>query len=125
MTFFPKILQNFLMGGAIVSSISYAATYLNPLLAALFWAYPVTLLPSIYFMKQKGKTNAYISKFLMSSTFSLVILFSTTFALSYFTKHDESNSLLKPVGKATLVWALTSLTFFVIIKVLHLEKHFM
>ena len=71
-----NLVQNFLMGGAIVASISYIGTFMDPLLGAIWWSFPVSLLPTIYFMKKNKKSNDYIAKFTLSTTFALILLFS-------------------------------------------------
>ena len=54
-----KILINFLLGGAIVSATSYLGAYTTPLIAALFWAYPFSLFPSIHFLKEIKKKHLF------------------------------------------------------------------
>lgn len=120
-----ELLQNFVTGGLIVSSISYIANYLNPLLAAIWWAFPISLLPSLFFMKEQGKDSAYISKFVLSSSYSLVILFITTYFLSYFIKNTSNNDLVEPILKSSLIWFVCSLIFYYGVKYLDLEKYFM
>jgi len=73
-TMWVKLLINFLLGGTIVASVSYIATFMNPVLASIWWSFPLSIIPSMYFMKQNGKSNQYISKFLLSTTFALILL---------------------------------------------------
>ena len=80
------LLQNFFIGGLITASISYSGTFLSPVLAAIWWAFPVSLLPSMYYMHQQGKSFDYISKFAITTTFALIIMFVTTMALGHFFK---------------------------------------
>jgi hypothetical protein len=63
------ILFNFLLGGISVACTSVLGNYMSPLAGAIFWAYPITIIPSLFFMKQNGKDNEYLSKFLISTTF--------------------------------------------------------
>lgn len=83
---FDKLLQNFLLGGTVIAITSYLATFMNPVMGAIFWSYPISILPSIYYMKTNGKNNKYIAKFLFSTTFALILLMLTTFAISYYLK---------------------------------------
>ena len=95
------ILMNFLMGGTAVVGTSILGNFLNPLAGAIFWSYPINLLPSIFFMKQNKKDNLYLSKFLVSTTFGLLLLGTTTFALSYFIRNSpDDSSLWHSIGKA-------------------------
>jgi hypothetical protein len=58
-----NLINNFFVGGFTIATTSYLATYLSPLLGAIFWSYPLTILPSIFFMKGEKKSNKTISKF--------------------------------------------------------------
>ena len=62
-----KLFINFLLGGFIVSGTSWLGAFASPLIAALFWAYPFSLFPSIFFLQSQGKPNSYISKFLFNN----------------------------------------------------------
>lgn len=122
---FEKTFINFLIGGTIIASVSYLSTYFNPLIGAIVWSYPLSILPSIYYMKNAGKTNQYVSKFLLSTTFGLILLFLTTLLLSIFTKKAKDGSLIKPVLMATFWWFIMSIIFYFIIKFSGYEKYFM
>jgi hypothetical protein len=106
-----QLFINFMIGGTIIASVSYLATFVNPLIASIWWCYPISLIPSIYFMKSNGKTNEYISKFLLSTTFALFLLFGSTYAMSYYIK--RSPDLFMPILKSTGWWILGSVIFFV------------
>ena len=114
---------NFLMGGAIVSSISYIGTYLDPLLGAIWWSFPISLLPTLYFMKKNNKSNKYIAKFALSTTFALVLLLLSCFCLSYFINRDSG--LLMPILKSAVIWLVASIIFYFSVKDLDLEKKFL
>ena len=102
-TVLKDIIQNFFVGGTCVAITSYLGTFLSPLAGAIFWAYPITILPSIFFMKQQNKTNKYIAKFLFSTTFALILLMGVTFLLGYLIKNsDDRDSLWKPVFGSTI-----------------------
>ena len=121
-----NLLQNFVIGGLAVAITSYLGTFLSPLAGAIFWAYPITILPSIFFMKENGKNNKEIGKFLFSTTFALILLMAVTLALSYLIKNaPEKQSLWIAVGKSTGVFLLGSAIYFGIIKAFKLQKYFM
>jgi hypothetical protein len=60
---FWDLFKNFLLGGLIVASISYIATYVDPLIGAIWWSFPLTLVTSLWFMHSHGKNNTYLAKF--------------------------------------------------------------
>lgn len=120
------MVQNFLIGGAAVATTSYIGTFLSPLAAAIFWAYPITILPSIFFMRQQGKKNAFIAKFLLSTTFALILLMGVTFLLSYAVRHSpDTESLWIPVLKSTVGFAVGAVLYYLIIVGFGLKKYFM
>ena len=65
-----NLIKNFLIGGFTIATTNYLATYLTPLLQPIFWWYPLTILPSIFFIKYEKKCNKTISKFLLGTTFA-------------------------------------------------------
>lgn len=120
-----SVIQNFLLGGFIVASISYIGTFMDPLLGAIWWSFPLSILPTLFFMKNHGKSNNYISKFAISTTYALVLLVLSTGFLAYFIKKNTNNSLWLPIGNTVMVWLLSSIFFFGIIKYFKLEDKFM
>tara|TARA_B110000858_G_C17793833_1_gene471342 strand:- start:695 stop:1078 length:384 start_codon:yes stop_codon:yes gene_type:complete len=120
------ILINFLLGGFAVAGTSVLGSYMNPLAGAIFWSYPVTIIPSVFFMRESGKDNQYIAKFLFSTTFALGLLVISTMAMSYFIKgSDKDISLWAPIGKASLVYLVAALVFYLIIRFAGVEHYFM
>ena len=121
-----QLAQNFVLGGLIVASISYLGTFLNPVAAAIFWSYPISILPSIYFMKKNGKNNQYVSKFLYSTTLALVLLLLSTFAMGKFiSKANNSDSILPPIAKATGLWVIGSIIYYLGIEYGGYKSYFM
>lgn len=118
-----ELTQNFILGGLITVSISYFGTFLDPLLGAIWWSFPISLIPTIYFMKQSGKNNKYISNFVISTSYSLILLFISCWFMSYFLKN--SNSIAFPIFKATIIWFVSSIIFYNVIKYYKLEDKFM
>ena len=120
------VIQKFLIGGAAVATTSYLGTFLSPLAGAIFWAYPITILPTIFFMRQQGKKNAFIAKFLLSTTFALILLMGVTFLLSYAVRHSpDTQSLWIPVLKSTGGFAAGAVLYYLIIVGFGLRKYFM
>jgi hypothetical protein len=123
---FLPIAINFLLGGFAVAGTSILGSYMNPLAGAIFWSYPITIIPSVFFMRENNKDNTYIAKFLFSTTFALGLLVAATIALSYFIKHSEDGtSLWIPIGKTTLVYLVVATVFYLIIRFAGLQHYFM
>ena len=91
-----SLIQNFLLGGAIVASISYLGTFFDPLIGAIWWSFPISLLPTLFFMKKHGKDNKYIAKFTISTTYALVLLVLSTAVLAMFIKNNKNTIRINP-----------------------------
>ena len=119
-----NLIQNFIIGGTLVALTSYVGTFFSPLVGAIFWSFPISILPTLYFMKQNNKSNEYISKFTLSTTYALALLVVTTFFLSYFIK-QERKGITKAVVKTTIVWLASSILFYILVRYFDLENKFM
>ena len=117
------LIENFILGGLVTVITSYIGTYFSPLAASIFWVYPFTLLPTVFYMRKSGKDNKFISKFLLKTTFALIILFLVTLTLSKLFLHFGDNIifvLLASLG----VWFMLGLIYYYLINVLGLKKYF-
>ena len=120
------ILLNFVLGGISVAGTSVLGNYMNPLAGAIFWAYPITIIPSLFFMRENSKDNEYLAKFLLSTTFGLILLGATTIAMSYFIRNENKEiSLWTPIGKGSLVYGGGAALFYIIVKYCGLSHYFM
>ena len=118
-----NLIQNFIIGGCITASTSYLATFLSPVLAAIWWAFPISLIPSMFYMHQQNKDNKYISKFVITTTYALGVLFFTTMAMGYFYKYHKTGFWL-PIFKAISIWAVLGGLYYYVVKYFDLEKKF-
>jgi uncharacterized membrane protein (GlpM family) len=112
---------SFILGGIIVSVVLLLTDLFNPLIGSLFWAFPITIIPILYSLHYQNKSNTFISKFLTSSSFSLIILFLTTFSMSYFIKY---NNIKNTLFKSVFVWMFLSILFYQLIIYLGFSKYF-
>tara|TARA_Y100000768_G_scaffold346843_1_gene294684 strand:- start:826 stop:1164 length:339 start_codon:yes stop_codon:yes gene_type:complete len=112
-----------MLGGSVTAIASWIGTFINPLIAAIYWSYPISILPTIYFMKRYSKDNLYISKYLISTTFALILLMIATFFMAYFIK--TTNNIILSIFKSTIIWFICSLIFYYGVIFLKLDKYFM
>jgi hypothetical protein len=112
-TISAQLFRSFIIGGTIISSVSYLTTFVNPLIASIWWSYPISILPPIYFMKANGKTNEQIYKFLLSITFVLFLLLGYVYMLGYYIKISKSKELTIPILKSTGWWIAGSALFYI------------
>lgn len=110
-----QLFKNFIFGGLAISSVSYIATFLNPIIASIWWSYPISIIPVIYFMKQNNVSNTHISRFLLGITVVSILTILCCYLLSYFIKYSETG-LLEPIIKSSLVWILGCVIFYMLVK---------
>ena len=96
----------------MVTLVSYIANTFGPVLGAIVWSYPVSLLPSLYFMKASGKSNQYIGKFLFDSTNTLIILFITTLCMSKFMNDNKNHPIIYPIIYSTIIWIILGISYY-------------
>lgn len=116
------VLKNFIVGGMMTAGISYMGTYVDSLTGAILWSIPVSIIPTIYFMQESGKSSVYISRFVYTTTFALLLLVMSCGILAYYIKKDDD--IVMPIVKATSVWVLASSLFFYVVKRYKLESKF-
>ena len=115
--------KNFILGGFLITSISWIALHFSPLLAAIWWSFPFTLIPSLVLIHNKGKSNEYLSKFMNGAIYASLLLVISIISLSYFFKRTKTG-IEEPILKASGVWLLCSITYYLIVKIFGLEKYF-
>ena len=116
------VLKNFIVGGMMTAGISYMGTYVDSLTGAILWSIPVSIIPTIYFMQESGKSSMYISRFVYTTTFALLLLVLSCGILAYYIKKDDD--IVMPIVKATAAWILASSLFFYVVKRYKLESKF-
>ncbi len=106
-----------MIGGFVISSTSYIATFMSPLLGAIWWSYPFSVVPTVFYMKQNGKSNEEISKFLVYTVFALGLLVVSIYAMSHFVKtHPDKQGIVLPILKASVIWLVCSILFYLVCK---------
>jgi hypothetical protein len=119
-----ELVKNFIMGGTIISTVSYLATFISPLVAAIIWSYPFSILPTVYFMKRNGTSNARVSKFLFSTSYALILLIVATVSMGIMMKNDKSVGGLNSILKATGIWAVGAVVLYAAVHATGTAHHF-
>jgi len=123
---YSQIMRNFILGGFIIASVSYVATFFNPVAGSILWAFPFSIIPVLYFMKANNKDNTYIAKFLLSTTFSVGLLILCTFMISYYlNQSNECDGITPSILKATAWWIICSIIFYLSIMYGGFKQYFM
>jgi Kef-type K+ transport system membrane component KefB len=99
------------------------ATFLNPMVAAIWWSYPISIIPVLYFMKQNGVNNSHISRFMLGITIVSLLTVICCYLLSYFIKNSKEE-LISSIIKASLFWILSSAIFYLLVNYFGYESYF-
>jgi hypothetical protein len=83
----------FVFGGVIVLSVSLLSENVSNMYASLLWAFPFTLIPTIYYLYIQNKPTKHIQDFIKKTNVSIIILF-IIIALLYFIYTYTQNLLL-------------------------------
>lgn len=110
-----QLFRNFVSGGFVIASVSYLATFYDPIIASIWWSYPISIIPVIYFMKQNDMTNSHISKFLLGITVVSILTIICCYLLSYYIK-KSNNGLVEPIFKSSVWWIIGSMLFYYLVK---------
>jgi hypothetical protein len=125
MQLYERVIQNFLIGGSVIALVSFLASFENPVIAAIIWSYPLSIVPSMYNMKQNHHSDQYIAKFLFSTTFALLLLVICTLTLAYYLSRSKpSESITPAVLKSTVIWGICSVIFYIIAEYGGYKKYF-
>jgi len=92
--YMDKLFITFLIGGLVVSSVSYLSNFVSNYYASILWAFPFTVLPTIYYLKHEGKSNLYISDFLIKTSISILILVGVLATMSYAVRYYSINTTI-------------------------------
>lgn len=113
---FASIATNFATGGFVVASVSVLATYMNPVAGAIWWSFPFSILPSIYFMRAHGRSNQDVGAFVRSITFALVLLVVAAYALSYYFNKlpAYADDWWIAVAKGAAIWLFCAIVFYLV-----------
>jgi len=118
-----QLFKNFILGGLTIASVSYMATFLNPIIASIWWSYPISIIPVLYFMKQNGVNKLHISRFMLGITVVSILTIVSCYLLSYFIQNSKEK-LSVSIIKASLWWIFSSALFYYIIKYFGYESYF-
>ena len=105
-----NLLTAFITGGITVAGTTYITQYLSPELGDIFWSFPLTLLPAIYFLFESGDSANKIADFVIGSAYTMFILLS--FLVTFFFSVRHGRSVPQATLLASGVWAIFSILYY-------------
>lgn len=116
MTLQSEVITSFFIGGFLLATITYLAKYLEPALAALVWASPIILLPSVVILWNNKVANKTIMNFVFISIPYLIL--TVIWQISFILILKKTSYLEKPNGIiyaaiiSIIIWILFALLFY-------------
>lgn len=110
-------LNTFFGAGLTSTLIYYITEKFNPIIAAIIWTVPFTMIFPIYSMHKDGKSNKFLGKYLKTQTYSMFLLVIWLFATAHFLEIAIKNDgVLIPMLKGTGIWLIISILYYILIK---------
>jgi O-antigen/teichoic acid export membrane protein len=110
-------LNTFFGAGVTSILIYYLVEKFNPIIAAIIWTLPFTMIFPIYSMHKDSKSNKFLGKYLKTQTYSMFLLVVWLFATGYFLETAIKNDgVLIPMLKGTGVWLIISILYYILVK---------
>ena len=105
---------NTFLGSGLSSSITgYLATYFDPLIAAIVWSYPLTMLFPVIQMNNSGVPHDRIRNYLKAQTYTMVLLVVWLYSTGYFVGQIKEGASIRPaLLKGTACWAAAGVVYY-------------
>ena len=109
------ILNTFFGAGLSSAVTGTLATYFDPLIAAVIWSYPLTMLFPVLEMNKNGVSNNIVSEYLKTQTYTMVLLLVWLYATGHFIGQiKQGDSLTPALIKGSAVWLVCGVIYFII-----------
>ena len=104
-----SLLIQFITGGTLVAATTFLVQYVNTTMAAIVWAFPFSLIPTIFFLWQANEPIQKITSYVFSTTTSLIALLMFIVSFSVVSKHvpsikNHKNGPLLALAVAFMFW---------------------
>lgn len=107
-----KLFILFILGGFVLTIVSALSCFTKNIYAAIVWAYPFSLVPTLYYLHYEGKTKEYISDYIIKTNIAIVILAFCLLFLSYLIKQ-----------KPLIISIIYTFILYIILCILFLKFH--
>ena len=101
-----ELIISFILGGIILSSITYFAKYVSKEIASIIWAAPILLIPSILILWMSKEKNSNIIEFV---NISILYIFITILWMILFISISKKNikhkyCVIKSILLSSVIW---------------------
>ena len=111
-------LANTFFGAGLSSALIYVlALEVSPLIAAIIWTIPFTMIfPIINFHRVK-KSKKFIAKYLKTQSYTMILLLVFLYTNAYFIENSSiQDGIYVPLLKGCGVWAISAVIYYFIYK---------
>lgn len=119
--FKSSLMLQFFTGGILVALTTFLVEYVSPTTAAIMWAFPFSLIPTIFFLWRQKVPLDKITSYIFSTSVGLIALLLFILSFSYSAKYvpyikNSKNGSLYALAIALLFWSVGA-SFMYIFKV--------
>ena len=103
-----ELVINFILGGIILSSITYLVKYVSSELAAIIWASPILLVPSIIILWNNNTANDNIIDFVKIAIpyIFITLLWMVLFILICKKNIKQNNCIITSILFSSIIWGV-------------------
>ena len=110
-------INTFIGAGTTSAIIGYVVNNVDPLIAAILWTFPFTILFPIYNLHKNKKSNKFIGDFLKTQSYTLFLLVVFLYSGAYFIENaSKKDGIFLPLMKGSGVWLIVSVVYYIVMK---------
>ena len=114
-----NLILQFVTGGTLVAATTFLVQYVSTTMAAIVWAFPFSLIPTIFFLWQANEPIQKITSYVFSTTTSLIALFLFIISFSVISKHvpsikNSKNGALWALAIAFIFWSIGAYIMYIL-----------
>lgn len=112
-----ELLNTFFGAGLSSALVYYLVIEASPLIAAIIWTLPFTMIFPIYNMHKDNKSNAFIGKYLKTQTYTMILLLVFLYGSAHFIENAaKTDGIILPLLKGIGVWVIVSIMYYIVVK---------
>jgi hypothetical protein len=117
--FKSSLMLQFFTGGMLVAITTFLVEYVSPTTAAIMWAFPFSLIPTIFFLWHQGVSLDKITSYIFSTSVGLVALLIFILSYSYSAKYvpyikNSKNGPLYALAIALVFWSMGAIVMYIL-----------
>ena len=113
-----SLMLQFFTGGILVALTTFLVEYVSPIAAAILWAFPFSLGPTIFFLWRQKVPLDKITSYIYSTLFGLIAMFLFMIGFGYSAKYvpyikKSKNGALYALAIGLLFWSVGAIFMYI------------